>query len=60
LYYIPTTGRYHGFSGELTVSDVGDAPLLQTFLNGGKELGYKTVDFNGVSQEGTFDTGSRI
>ncbi len=46
------TAHYHGFNGELTVSDVGYAPLLETFLNGGKELGYDSVDFNGANQEG--------
>lgn len=46
--------EFHGDSGPLKVSDIGQThELIEAFIQGAEENGVpKTVDFNGVSQEG--------
>jgi len=44
--------KYHYPGGPLTVSDESAVPLAKRFVDAGKELGYKEVDFNGAEQLG--------
>ena len=44
---------YHGYGGPLTVEDARYVtPASRMFVEAGKELGYKELDYNGRSQEG--------
>ena len=44
---------YHGHGGPLTVEDAAYvSPASLMFVEAGKELGYKELDYNGRSQEG--------
>ena len=44
---------YHGYGGPLTVEDARYVSLAShMFVEAGKELGYKELDYNGKSQEG--------
>lgn len=46
--------EYHGDSGPLRVSDIGDPhPLIESFIEGAKAIGVpRNDDFNGATQEG--------
>jgi len=44
--------KYHYSGGPLTVSDESAVPMAKRFVDAGKELGYKEVDFNGEEQLG--------
>ena len=43
---------FHGSEGPFLVSDVRTTPLVDSFLNAGKEMGYLTKDVNGEDQLG--------
>ena len=43
---------YHGNTGPLVVSDVKPTSLSDAFVQAGVELGLKSLDVNGESQEG--------
>ena len=46
---------YHGQGGDMKVTSEGHKqPIIDTFLQAGKELGYKVGDFNGAVQEDIF------
>ena len=58
--------NYHGYDGPLSVGKANFfTPLADAFVEAGKELGFKEVDYNGASQTGfsllqtTIDGGSR-
>ena len=47
--------KYHGKGGDMKVTTDGHKePIMETFLRGGEELGYKVGDFNGAVQEDIF------
>ena len=47
--------KYHGQGGDMKVTTEGHKePIMETFLRGGEELGYKVGDFNGAVQEDIF------
>ena len=47
--------KYHGRGGDMKVTTDGHKePIMETFLRGGEELGYKVGDFNGAVQEDIF------
>ena len=47
--------EYHGQGGDMKVTSEGHKqPIIDTFLQAGKELGYKVGDFNGAVQEDIF------
>ncbi len=49
------SNAHHSQGGELHITDIGDAahPLVQTFIDAGKAVGYQyTPDFNGDNIEG--------
>lgn len=44
--------KYHNIGGEIAVRSGDESPLVDYFLNAGKELGYEITDYNGNAQEG--------
>ena len=47
--------EYHGQGGDMKVTSEGHKqPIIDTFLQAGKELGYKVGDFNWAVQEDIF------
>ncbi|KAL5010861.1 hypothetical protein ScPMuIL_013166 [Solemya velum] len=44
--------EYHSRGGPLTVSTTLTSPLINTFMQGGQELGFDHIDCNGKTQEG--------
>ncbi|KAL5010862.1 hypothetical protein ScPMuIL_013167 [Solemya velum] len=44
--------EYHSWGGPLTVSTTLTSPLINTFIQGGQELGFDHIDCNGKTQEG--------
>lgn len=44
--------RYHRQDGYLSVEDSYQSPLVQAFVHGGQELGYKRVDYTSPNQFG--------
>ncbi|NNC22991.1 choline dehydrogenase [Salinisphaera sp. USBA-960] len=52
--HIRGADAYHGVSGPLTVSDIGEShPLCDAFIESGQAVGIpRNDDFNGASQEG--------
>ena len=43
---------YHGTEGPMKISDLDKTPLVDVFLDAGKELGYDETDINGANQIG--------
>jgi choline dehydrogenase len=43
---------YHGTSGPMKIADLNKTPLVEAFLDAGRELGYDIVDVNGPQQLG--------
>lgn len=43
---------YHGKGGPMKVMDLARTPLVEAFLEGGRELGYSNLDVNGPDQLG--------
>ena len=43
---------YHGTSGPMKIADLQLTPLVEAFLNAGRELSYDVLDVNGPSQLG--------
>ena len=43
---------YHGKGGPMKVADLQMTPLVESFLNSGRELGYDITDVNGPQQIG--------
>ena len=43
---------YHGTSGPMKITDLKLTPLVQAFLDAGRELSYDVLDVNGASQLG--------
>lgn len=50
--YIFYFAGYHGKNGPMKVMDLAMTPLVETFLEAGRELGYKVLDVNGPDQLG--------
>lgn len=50
--------EYHSRGGPLTVSTTLTSPLINTFMQGGQELGFDHIDCNGKTQEGIHRTRS--
>ncbi|WAR09336.1 DHGL-like protein [Mya arenaria] len=44
--------RYHNSGGPLAVTKKSDSPLGKRFVNAGKQLGFKEIDYNGKEQIG--------
>ena len=51
-YFLAKTG-YHGADGPMKVCDMQRTPLVEAFLNAGKQLGYDITDINASQQLGT-------
>ena len=45
--------EYHGTDGPLSVVSGGFTRFSQAWIEAGKEMGWKEVDYNGEGQEGT-------
>jgi len=43
---------YHGTTGPMKITDLKLTPLVQAFLDAGRELSYDVLDVNGASQLG--------
>ena len=43
---------YHGTSGPMKIADLQLTPLVEAFLDAGRELSYEVLDVNGASQLG--------
>jgi len=43
---------YHGTSGPMKIADLQLTPLVEAFLDAGRELSYEVLDVNGPSQLG--------
>jgi len=43
---------YHGTSGPMKIADLQLTPLVEAFLDAGRELHYDVLDVNGPSQLG--------
>jgi len=43
---------YHGTSGPMKIADLQLTPLVEAFLNAGRELSYDVLDVNGPNQLG--------
>jgi len=57
LQFIPVKSMfnivgYHGKGGPMKVMDLARTPLVEAFLEGGRELGYSNLDVNGPDQLG--------
>lgn len=47
-----TCEGYHGTNGPMRVSDLEKTPLVDVFLEGGRQIGCPTLDVNGPKQLG--------
>lgn len=45
---------YHGVSGPMKIADLEKTPLVDAFLDAGRELGYGVTDVNGPNQLGMY------
>ena len=43
---------YHGTSGPMKIADLQLTPLVEAFLDAGRELSYGVLDVNGANQLG--------
>lgn len=43
---------YHGTSGPMKIADLQLTPLVEAFLDAGRELSYEVLDVNGQTQLG--------
>ena len=57
ITFLTPTAAYHGRGGPIGVTPAPLTPLTKAYIQGGMELGYNYVDYNGPEQIGEIWTG---
>jgi len=51
---------YHGTGGPMKIADLQLTPLVEAFLDAGRELSYEVLDVNGPTQLGNLSSVSAL